>query len=832
MFSNRPALSIALSMAMAHAPAFSAIEGFSFIDTLETSKSIKRSTNSATLLNNTSLVAAHVSAGLDRRIRVSVETETEEISSFTTDVVTVNDVLSPFGTEFFGFSVPIDLPEESKYKITAETISLSGDVVDTVSTEVIRDITPPGYGEKYVKMQYGGHINSLLPPGSWYLSHVVSSVHTILNLPDIIDESSIVSAIMETFTIGDDGTRIPYRQQEMTYSPSLSYAQINLNTHKTMFPHGDSATTPFEFRIRLEDQAGNVSYTPKQTVYYDTVLAETLEAYAVKVPGSENVIAGEVGFEPYSRNMEIDTNPATVMYRVEDWNHRDSSGNFNNAGGLLVSGADKVITDQNDGYVYYIDTGEVGRVTITWRIQADYRSASGNQLYSFVLSDIAPQTPTALRGEYWYSDLEDYDNWSRRVMNTELPVSIEKMRLGASMRSYDQKATHSGHECIIPAGEQYCEVEMPSPWVMTKGNSRYFHDAAYARALDGSLVSNPIYPVGSYNDQHYPELESFHFDQQSKLLSIALIQHAQGGFQNRISLKGYELRDENGEKTLSPIEHKQTNSQFDLLYDLTQLPHGMHKIYFFAEENHGPSINEYLLDYLNDKEAPEIEFGYDGADLEWVVEDLRKVEFTLTDDSAITDIRVKLSGSRFDVDYLLGYSHIRTEGQSTSYSLELPKLFPNLGQDEDYHLEVLATDEFGNSQVSSVRFNYQPENYIQLGKARYLPTKDGVALYRANGEPLAVIESQYPLSLDDSMLATGDQDAEITVDASSDHGIKIMTKTGWVEVMPGMTKMIVIDLGLGERLNVEVYPAIDELKEDSHIDMLFHIPQLSSKFVD
>ncbi|USD58839.1 DUF4165 domain-containing protein [Vibrio sp. SCSIO 43140] len=808
---------------------FAAIEGFEFVDTNNTDRLIPTSTNTATLINNSSSIGVHISAGLDRKIEVKVLEEGALIGSASSGVITINDSYSPFGNEYFGTYLEIPLPLDGTYVIEATTLSLSGDVVDTTSTSIIRDTKQPSGDDLSVKYMYGGHINSLLPQGSWYLSAQMGSyTSTLIQVSNIEDTSGIRSVDFESFTLDSSGNPVFYKSVGMTYSVSLQTAEVNLSSHGSIFP-SSNGDVPYAARAKITDNAGNISYTAYQSVYWDSVRTDTLEAYGVKVPGSTNIMAGLTGFDPYVNSMEVDENPVTILYRVAAWNYRDSSGNFNNPGGLMVSGATAIYTDRDDGYVYFTDTGPIGSITIHWRNQAHYRNVTGPSLYTVVPSDKAPITPRALYGQYFYSDWGTFGNWSRRVYKHELPLSIEKIRLHVEPRNFEQIARHGGSvSCIIPVGETYCDAVLATPWEMTEGSARYFHDYFNVRNTEESLVSNPTYPVGSYNDLYYPSIENTAFDSETKELFVRIVQDCQDCYQKRIGLSKYQLQDINGNSLgLSPKQVSQNAGTFEVVYDLTQLPEGAYSIYAYAEERHGPSDTTFALDYNSDKTAPVISFGYEGGAIPSEVSDLRNVSFTLTDPSSISEIEILLTGSRYQIEYQLGYSLLDQQGNSTSYTLELPKLFPTLEEGETYQIQVSAADEYGNRSSKTVNISYKPDNLIIMEPFYYVPFTPSTPIYIADGSPLGLIYTNSALTLENSMLATGVQTAEMTNNAASSFPIGIESDSGWVEILPGQTKEFGIDLGNGEPLYVEIYPITNG--NEGTADFIFNINQLTSE---
>ena len=97
--------------------AHSAIEGFEFTDTLGISKLVKTNTAESTLINNVGQLGVHVSAGLDRRIRVNILQNGVAVTTTTGNVITVNDSQSPFNSEYFGSLLNVSIPSEGSFTV-------------------------------------------------------------------------------------------------------------------------------------------------------------------------------------------------------------------------------------------------------------------------------------------------------------------------------------------------------------------------------------------------------------------------------------------------------------------------------------------------------------------------------------------------------------------------------------------------------------------------------------------------------------------------------------------------------------------------------------------
>ncbi|MGT7858916.1 Ig-like domain-containing protein, partial [Escherichia coli] len=133
-----------------------------------------------------------------------------------------------------------------------------------------------------------------------------------------------------------------------------------------------------------------------------------------------------------------------------------------------------------------------------------------------------------------------------------------------------------------------------------------------------------------------------------------------------------------------------------------------------------------------------------------------------------------------------------------------PKIFPSLNEGETYTLTVQAKDEMNNVKESSVEFNYLPNNLVRLENLKTLAVN--ASLKTSDNTALAVLYASQ-LRKKDGSIATGLQDAVLTVRKDAAFGVTV----NGVSAMPGESKELQLDLGLGDSRSFPIFPAVSGL---------------------
>lgn len=808
---------------------YAAVEGVNFVDPLGTTQDTELAVNDSNFLNNNGDLTLYISAGLDRRIRLTTSVNGTALKTEKTDIINIQDKIEYNGNSFYGVTMTAPVSGDGDYTLLIETLNLSGDVVTSETLMYTRDTAAPNPGTLSAS-GYGGYTgHTFQPANTWFFTNYYSNY---IQDSGISDTSGIDKVEMLTYTLSP---KTLYKTRVLSYSDSTQSARFTFSQDYNFLPRNDNGETIQGVAFRVTDKAGNQALTEMQKVIYDTYTTGDMKLVGVYDPDSSAKIAGQSGFVPYKAGMTVKTNPIQFMYRVSDNNYIS-----NVLGGIGFVGAAKVITTQNDGYTYAVYKRPYGYTDGNYvRFNQRATWSSGGISYNLVLSDSAPKAPSRNGTfQYNYSD-KGWASANRWDMNiSELPVRIKGVRQFVAARTYPQVFSHSGYSCTIPAGDTVCEIPFPntSKWNLVDGGLYYFHEGSSIASKDGSLYGSPMWANVSYNASKAPVINSTSYNSETKILTVAITQPSAGSWFDHLRLGNVWLEDSSKGTLLTKHGDKCTrqSTAYSCTFDLSSLSEGSYSYVVKAQERHGlTTTGTETLTYVSDRTAPVIKWGYeDNYTVPSTITDLRDLKFAISDLSTKKVDELRITGSTYDVNYLLGYSKlssIETAGAVNGvdvYSLELPKLFPTMEANEHYKITLTASDEYGNATTSSINVVFIPENLVQLDVQSYLPVAQN--LMDADDEPIARIYTDSSLVLEGAQMATGEQLAEITVDANAGGSLNFLTNDGIVTIKPGETKEVSIDLGTtGSALSIDVYPAKGE---EGTAKFMFSIPQLSSMY--
>ncbi len=821
-------ISLALASVFA-CSSYAAVEGVKYVDPTGTSHDTTLAVSSSNFLNNNGSLTLYISSGLDRRIRLTTSVNNSVLKTEQTSIINIQDEITYNGNTFFGKVITSPVSVDGNYTLLIETLNLSGDVVASETLSYVRDTVAPNPGT-LTGSNYSGHTgHKFQPADTWFFTQFVSGTSKAkIKGSGISDANGIQKVELLTYTLSP---KTLYKARTLSYDEATGSALFEFTSDWSILPRDDNGETIQGIEFRVTDTAGNQAVTDMQQVIYDTYKTGDLKLVGVYDPDSSATMAGEKGFVPYTSGMTVKTNPIQFMYRVSEDNYVDYK-----LGGLGFVGHSKVITNRGDGYVYAVYNRPYNFKNSNYiRFNQRGSYSIGNVSYHMLLDESAPKAPSRSGVfQYKYSDIGWSSNSRWDIQTSQLPLRIEGVRQYVGARTYDQVFSHAGYKCTIPAGQTVCEITLPESdkWLLAKGNSGYYHEGSSLQNLDGSLYGDPQWANVTYNDVYAPIINSTTYNAETKLLTVSITQPSAGSWFDRLRLGNVWIED--ASKGAFLHKHGDTctrqSSSYSCEFDLNNLSEGEYSYVVKAQERHGLiTTGTETLTYVSDRTAPVIEWGYADEDtVPETISDLRDMKIIISDLSAMKIDELRITGSSFDVNYLLGYSLIsstESDGQGENvYSIELPKLFPTMEENEHYSISVTASDEYGNKSSSSVDVVFIPENLIQLDVQSYLPVTTN--LLDENNTPIARIYTDEALVLEGAQKATGEQLAEITVDRNAGGALSFVTSNGVVTIAPGETKEVSIDLGTaGSALNVDVYPAFNE---EGKAKFMFSIPQLSS----
>ena len=825
---------IALALASLYAGgSYAAVEGVNFVDPSGTTQDTTLAVNDSNFLNNQGSLTLYISAGLDRRIRLTTSVGGTVLKTESTDIINIQNKIEYDGNTFYGVAMSSPVSIDGNYTLLIETLDLSGDVVTSESLKYTRDTEAPHPGTLSAR-GYDGHTGwDLQPANTWFFTNYsLNNSTNYIQSTEIDDSSGIAKVEMITYTLSP---KTIYKTITLGFDKSTSTARFTFSEDFNFLPRNDNGETIQGVAFKVTDKAGNQAITDMQQVIYDTYTTGDLKLVGVYDPTSSETIAGETGFVPYQGGMTVKTNPIQIIYRVSNDNYIT-----NTLGGLSFVGATKIIQTQNDGYTYAVFKRPYGfKDSNTVRFSQRGLWSLGSLSYNLVLSDSAPEEPArTTRFQYDYSDI-GWGSSSRWDINiSELPIRIKGARQITAVRTYDQVFSHAGYSCTIPAGDTVCEIEFPdtSKWNLVDGKSNYFHESSTLKSSDGALYTSPQWADVTYNASTAPVINSTNYNSESKTLTVSITQPNAGNFKDHLRLGNVWLEDTYKGKimTLNGDDCTRQSTAYSCSFNLSTLGEGAYSYVVKAQERHGlTTTGTETLSYVSDKTVPTIKWGYeDNYTVPDTISDLRELKFVISDLSSKIVDELRITGSSYDVNYLLGYSKLsstETAGELNGvdvYALELPKLFPTMKTNEKYTITLTASDEYGNSTSSSKDIVFIPENLVQLDVQPYLPVAKN--LQDSYDEPIARIYTENPLLLESAQFATGEQFAEITVDENAGGALSFLTTDGVVTIQPGETAEVTINLGTtGGLLNIDVFPGFGE---EATAKFMFSIPQLSSMY--
>ncbi|MDY6928135.1 MAG: DUF4165 domain-containing protein, partial [Pseudomonadota bacterium] len=528
----------------------------------------------ATYANPTGNMTFALSAGVDRKVRMSIlDSAGKVLSSETSELLGANDRITVGGNQYYGAFLNLPAPKQGSYELKAEILAGDGSSIKVDSHEMVVDTTPPSASPMTATNSGYGQVTS----GSVWKLGRGGSEDSFFRVTDVTDASPISEATVSLFR-GDGSLHF---ERKANYD--VPAQRVDVLNNSGFFP-SSNLDENFEVQIQIKDRAGNVWKSQRQTVRWDSVTDSPSAPFGVYDPESNNVLGpGLKGFVPYKAGMEVKTNPIRLAYRVpkNNW-HEYAEGGISLVNGL----GEKSVVGTDSKYVYIIWSGPYGNTNhnaTRWSNFGEW--GGGTILYNLKLSDSAPKTPVLKSVEYHFSDVGWHSFYRQPINNSLLPLSFDQIRVTAEKRPFDQIAVHRG-SCTIPAGQTSCIINAGE--TLKPGTTGYIHDIAIVRNKANTLRSSNRYAEVNWNDQHYPSL-SYEYDEAAKEVTVYVTQPSRGSYFDRLRLRSAWLEDSDGNQ-LSPKGGKveENNENYTFKWDLKTLPEGNFNLYAVAQEEHGP----------------------------------------------------------------------------------------------------------------------------------------------------------------------------------------------------------------------------------------------------
>lgn len=753
----------------------------------------------ANYANPTGNVSFALSAGIDRKVKISVlRSDGTVVSTATSHLLGATDRITVGGKSYYGAELQLPAPVGGAYTVRAEILASDGSTVQMDQYPLTVDVTPPTYSS--LAPVYGG-FGQVTSGDVWKLGLGGSEDNAFL-LSGISDESPIKGVKAKLYR--QDGSL--YKDVSVNYDDANGQARQSFKSG--FFPASDLDEV-FTLQFEISDSAGNSYLSPRQKVMFDSITNAPSAPFGVYDPSSTNNLGpGLSGFVAYTAGMTVKTNPIRLAWRVprDNWHeYREGGINMVNALGEMT----KVGEDGN--YVYLVTTSPFGNTDGNYWRWGNFGAWGGGGIsYSLTLSPSAPQSPRLLGVDYNYSDIGWSSFYRYWVNNSVLPVTVSSIRVKVEPRPYVQTAVHRG-SCEVPVGQDSCVIT--NSFTMEKGTTGYVHDNVTVYNTDKSLSSNPMWAEVNWNDQHYPQL-SQQYDQSSKVFTLFVNQPGRGAYFDRLRLRSAWIEDSKGNK-LSPTGGLIANNWENYTYqwDLKTLPEGQYSLVAAAEEMHGPLTRQPMFQITSDRTAPTLTISVaDGA----AIQTLDDVVITLAD---AVDPSPKLTSLALVAGPANDKVQLSWREESKGrFRLEYPVMFPSLKEGESYSLTVAGEDAQGNAVQKAVGFEYKPRQVMLADGMDGKVMIPAVTHEFVHADGKRIIETK-PLTLSDGAVVTGSYDVFATL--RSDAQVPLVVNG--VRIEPGQTMGIMSqhDFGAsGGRLSIPVKPAVpDEVGSSSLLVM-------------
>lgn len=756
--------------------------GLQYIDT--NNKAVEKSPSQ--LQNPASSIDILITAGLSRTISYDLLKNNILIDSGESSIISVNDRFTFEGADYYGkiFTTTNTL-DDGVYSINYSLKDASGEVVSTGQSEITIDKQPPTYTKLWAASGYGttaGYAEI------WKLGLLSGSHATKIRVEDISDNNSINEITYKLYRENGD----LYKEGGTTYDQVNAQAILE---YSGIFPKTD-LDEAFQLIFLIEDAAGNITQTPFKTLYFDNTRTSYIPFAIFDPESTETLVPGLTGYVPYISGMTVKTNPIKIAYKIPK-----SSWNEYNPGGMFFQNAlgptEFVHTDKEN--IYFATQLPFGNTNSNYVRFRNYGQWSGSYVnYNLVLDENTPKTPVLVKSEF----LTDKKGWISAtayttINNSELPIVISKIRITGQVRIFDQLASHHSTKCTIPAGQTSCEADYN--YTLADGNTAFLHSRFLIQSIGVStpeLASNPRWAEITYNDRYYPEFTDTSFDEVSKELTVLITQQGAGSYFDRLRLNNIWI-EYNGNNV--PYKSISRNGiYYEAKFDYTTLPEGTYKLVLHAQERHGPKSSLDLGLYFNDKTKPVISLTNNGDGNFSELNGLEHLLLAVQDSSEVQINSISLSGG--PAKDIINMASIKQS--SSNYSLEYPRIFPALVEDEQYTITINVTDSFLNTSTYSKSFMYRPNNLNDIGLITTLAVNK--MLYLPDNTPLTTISSDV-LRDEFGNIANGPQTLYITLRSDASFPIVIHGIT----VNAGETKEIQTDVShTSGKLNIPVYPGI------------------------
>ncbi|MDV0844944.1 Ig-like domain-containing protein, partial [Klebsiella quasipneumoniae subsp. quasipneumoniae] len=762
-------------------------------------------TPNANYANPTGNISFALSAGIDRKVKISVlRSDGTVVSTATSHLLGATDRITVGGKSYYGAELQLPAPSEGVYKLRAEILASDGSSIQTDEYPLQVDTTAPSLANVTVK----GEWNRALSDGTLLRGpHRFSGIDVSAS-----DAGSSVSSI-QAYAVDSKGKRSP------VVSVNYANGQGQLLNWSTVFPNGEDLYT---LHFEALDKAGNkgsIAYP----IAWDSVGAksgENPEPVAVYDPKNPQASTFKVngqalsGFAPYQNGMTIYSDTYRVLYRIPKTNSYPSSpygaerGNWCDYKNCIEG---NIIAE--DGTYDYRQT------------QADVFQRHGTKTKSFVIYDWVmnslgdtsvsvktdPSVSLAPTGKY-VEYLRDDGQWVRgETINMSSVNHYKKLRFHVEPRPYAQELWGTWLPTTkIPANASYAEVDTdisfsgrscswPGYWSRPEGKPELPSDRI------GATFCYDLNPPEIAGLERNGQIFKAHFREPDSFDGWGVNQWV---ISNNSSASAITSTGEERPLSRTEVLRSSTNDWF-FTFSAENLSEGTYTgISLVAKDAFGNEIkqvftgSQYAMSI--DNSAPTLTVSIsDGAP----IQSLDDVVITLTDtaDPSPKLTSIALVGGPADDKVQLSWR----EESKGRFRLEYPVMFPSLKEGESYTLTVSGEDAQGNAVQKAVGFEYKPRQVSLAGGMDGNVMIPAVTQEFTHADGSKIIETK-PLILNDGSTVTGSYDVFATLRSDA----KVPLVVNGVRIEPGQTMGIMSQHNFGAsggRLSLSVKPAVADV---------------------
>lgn len=759
---------------------------YEFTDTLKKSKIVQAS-SASDYLNPTSDISVTVSAGIDRKIRLSaIDSKGKTISTQTSAIVGPNDRVLANNKSYYGFVMTLKLPGEDAYAIKAEILSSTNNVVQTDSYKVVVDTTAPSASEIAITNAYGGGQTS---DGLIALSKIDAAAGANSIRLNQITDNNLVKSI--EYELQDSYTGAVVKSGDTQYTENAESMDLRRNFFSSAFNVNNGK---YKLKFHLKDIAGNL-YTSMRELYVNSNCPDIPEFMGLYDPSSTNnflnnpALKGFVG--PVNGKNIVSRNPARALYRVK----KDQSRQFDKIfGGYFASMgvANSFLTDDGE-YAYLVLDGPINETGAFPGETHRWTNTSTHSCRAMTVpnAEIDP-LQSAPEPQYTEAYIDGF-GWGANTFyakDNNVPADTKVSRLRVYMkavRGYDIIVKQGKYSCLIPAGEKSCEMEGDYPFNTTDTYGLYSFNGVFSRASDGqlSVTSSARFFLWDKKD---PTITSVSHTREKREFVVVVNEPGTGSYGMGVN-KGYILA--KNVKSGVVTEIAETGGRLTAGNDSTitisykSIPDGEYSFSVKVLDNYGNS-SEQQVDgvFAVDSTAPVLNVVANAS-----IATLDDVKINLTDaidkNPKITEVNLKGGASNENV-----FLTVRSLS-SGNFALEYPVMFPSMKENESYTLTIKAQDNQGNQTQKAITFKYEPNQVALVGSFSKILIPAVTGDYALEGGK-KILETEK-FTLKDGSNVAGVYDVFLTLRSDS----KAPVSVNGVEVGPGETKTIFKDYNFG-----------------------------------